>query len=116
MIDKIFKILEREIPLGACGYVSPKHKKEIAKTIAKELLDGRWNLIEDGLPVGETAGDGRVRNFLVVVAGHPQSHMLHWNDERGWWYLDSREQKIIYYDLKISHWQEIHPPKGCHHG
>jgi len=36
---KIFDILVREAPLGAAGYMTPKHKVELAKAIYSEIFD-----------------------------------------------------------------------------
>ncbi len=46
---RVYNILKREAPLGAAGYMSPKHKAETAKAIVGEIF--AWISIEEhGMP------------------------------------------------------------------
>jgi len=69
---RILKILNREVPLGAAGYMTPAHKAELAKAIHSELFG--WNsALLDKVP---TTNDGE-HLFLLRVSDTGETKVLY---------------------------------------
>jgi len=70
--SRILTILNREVPLGAAGYMTPAHKAELAKAIHSELFG--WNsALLDKVP---TTNDGG-HLFLLRVADTGETRVLY---------------------------------------
>jgi len=92
--NQILAILNREAPLGAAGYMTPKHKVELAKAIYSELFDWKSALL-DKVP---TMDDGE-HLFILRIGETGETRVLygHYSDLRADIEKSVGDDKIVAY-------------------